>query len=536
MNDADQKLKIQEYRDRHDRVWLSYNPPVFFSSVVLITLLVVVCLISLTAVAESINAIQAWIANQTGWFFVLCVNLILAYLIYLVFSPAGNIRLGGKQANPQFSRFGWFAMLFSAGMGIGLMFYSVAEPVFHLITPPHGANPYSVRAYEDAISTTFLHWGLHAWGIYALTGLAIAYFAYNRKQAFSIRSIFQPVLGDRIYGFYGHAIDVIATVATLFGVATSLGLGVSQINAGLDHLFGIPVSSLTQILLITGITAVATLSVVLGLDRGIQNLSRFNIFVAILLLLFVFIIGPSLFILNGFVENLGLYLDRFFYLAFWNETYTGGDWQNGWTVFYWGWWIAWSPFVGMFVARISYGRTIREFIFAVLVVATLMTFIWLSVFGNAALFVEINQAGELVGAVQKNVASSLFVFFEKLPVVVGYENFPDILLKTAGAFATVVIISFFVTSSDSGSLVIDMITAGGHANPPVVQRVFWSITEGLVAAILLIAGGLTALQTAAISVGLPFALLIIFIIVNLQKALNSDESDNQFTAPVSPDL
>ena len=509
------------YRNRHGNIVLDFNPVVFFSTTALIGLFVVLSLLYLDSFSSSAKDLQAWIANQTGWFFVLMVNLVLGDLVFLMVGRYGKIRLGGETATPEFSHLAWIAMLFSAGMGIGLMFYSVAEPIYHLATPPHGAEPGSTAAYKDAIRTTFLHWGLHAWGIYALTGLALAYFSFNRGQPLSIRAVFEPLLGNRIHGFWGHLIDTLASVATLFGVATSLGLGVSQINAGLNHLYDIPIDSTTQIILIMGITAVATLSVVLGLNKGIKRLSELNMVLALILLLLVFLVGPTLFILNGFVENVGLYLNEFFELGFWNETYAQGDWQNGWTVFYWGWWAAWAPFVGMFIARISRGRTIREFIASVLLVATGLTFVWLSVFGNSALFIELVGPGGLVEAVQADVSQSLFVFFEKLPIAVGLD-IPANALLAVGTLATLVIITFFVTSSDSGSLVIDIITAGGRPNPPVAQRIYWASTEGAVAAILLIGGGLGALQTAAISAGLPFAILILLMIYSLQKALMTD--------------
>ncbi len=402
------------------------------------------------------------------------------------------------------------------------MFYSVAEPIYHLLAPPHGAEPYTVAAYKDAISTTYLHWGLHAWSIYALTGLAIAYFAFNYKQAMSIRSVFFPLLGDRIAGAPGHVIDTLAAIATLFGVATSLGLGVIQINAGLNYLFDTSIDTSTQLVLITIITLIATGSVVLGLKKGIQRLSVFNMCVAVTLLVYVMLVGPTLFNLNAFVENIGLYIDRFFYRAFWNETYVEGHWQNAWTVFYWGWWIAWSPFVGMFVARVSYGRTIREFIITVLLLSSLVTFFWLSVFGSSALFIEMQDQGVIANAVQENIASSLFVFLEHLPLAGGTEGLPHEIILLMGGLATLVIVTFFVTSSDSGSLVIDILTAGGNINPPVLQRIFWAITEGVVAATLLVLGGLKALQTAAISSGIFIACLLLLMIISLHRSLQKN--------------
>ena len=506
------------FRSRSGRILFDLNPPVFIGSSALIGLFVVSSLIFLPVFTRSVDGLQAWIANQTGWLFVLTVNVILGYLLFLLVSPFGSIRLGGSDTRPEFSRFSWLAMLFSAGMGIGLMFYGVAEPLYHLAEPPHGAVPGSEAAYEDAIATTFLHWGLHAWGIYAFTGLCIAYCAYRLNQPMSIRSAFAPLLGSRINGWAGHTIDVLASVATLFGVATSLGLGAQQVNAGLNEIFGAPFATSTQIALIAGITAIATVSVVLGVDKGIRRLSLANIWIAASLLVFVLIAGPTLFILNGFVEHIGLYLNDLMALAFWNETYTQGSWQNGWTVFYWGWWIAWAPFVGMFIARISKGRTIREFIGGALLAATGMTFVWLSVFGGAALFVELAGPGGLVEAAQEDLARSLFVFLDALPAATGAPLSPG-FMTFVGGVATLAIILFFVTSSDSGSLVIDIITAGGKGHPPKAQRVYWASLEGLVAAVLLLGGGLTALQTAAISAGLPFAMLLLLMIFSLHRSL-----------------
>ena len=506
------------FRTAHGKVLFDLNVRVFATSSALIGLFVVLSLVFLESLSTSVDELQTWIANQTGWFFVLTVNVVLGYLLFLMVSPAGGIRLGGADTRPEFSRAAWLAMLFSAGMGIGLMFYSVAEPLYHLAEPPHGAEPGTQSAYEDAISTTFLHWGLHAWGIYALTGLALGYFAFNRGKPMSIRSVFGPILGKRADGWAGDVIDVLASIATLFGVATSLGIGAQQVNAGLNQFLGIPVATGMQVSLIAGITAIATVSVVLGLDKGIKRLSVANMWFAGSLLVFVLLVGPTLFLLNGLVEHIGLYLNDLTALAFWNETYTQGSWQNGWTVFYWGWWIAWAPFVGMFIARISKGRTIREFIGGALLAATGMTFVWLSVFGGSALFIELAGPGGLVDAAQADLARSLFVFLEALPSATDVAV-PGGVMTLVGALATLAIILFFVTSSDSGSLVIDIITAGGKRSPPTVQRIYWASLEGVVAAVLLIGGGLTALQTAAISAGLPFSVLILVMTVSLHRAI-----------------
>jgi choline/glycine/proline betaine transport protein len=408
-------------------------------------------------------------------------------------------------------------MLFSAGMGIGLLFYGVAEPLFHYANPPHaGILPRTGQSAQDAMGIAYLHWGLHPWAIYAVVGLSLAFFTFNRGLPLSIASAFYPVLGERIYGSIGILVDILATVATLFGVATSLGLGVKQVNAGLNYLFGMAISPEVQVVLIALITVIATASVVSGLDKGIKRLSQLNLTLAGLLAGFVLVVGPTLFILKAFGENLGYYLNYFGLLAFWNETYTATSWQKSWTVFYWGWWIAWSPFVGMFIARISYGRTIREFILGVLLAPTLVTFLWLTVFGDAALHLEMFGEIALVEAVQANVSTSLFAFL---------EAFPGALF--ASALALVVVIVFFVTSSDSGSLVIDIITAGGNTDPPVAQRLFWAILEGVVAAVLLLGGGLVALQTAAITAGFPLAILLLVMLYTLVKGLQAHVAEQR---------
>jgi choline/glycine/proline betaine transport protein len=503
------------------RVVIDLDPVVFGVSSLLIVGFVVVALAYRTSFAAGVGELQAWIANRAGWLLVLTVNVILGYLLVLLATPFGRIRLGGDAAVPEFSWPAWLAMLFSAGMGIGLVFYGVAEPIYHLAYPPLGAEPGSVQAYRDATRVTFLHWGLHAWGIYSLVGLAFAYFAFNRGLPLSVRSVFVGIWGERVRGWRGHVVDVAASVATSFGVATSLGLGAMQVNAGLGHVFGVAIGPTMQIAIIMVVTGLATVSVVLGLDRGIKRLSVLNVILAVLLLGLVFYTGPSLFVLDGFVQGLGAYLDGLVGLSFWTETYTRGSWQNSWTVFYWGWWIAWSPFVGLFIARISKGRTIREFIVGTLFIATLMTFVWLAVFGNAALHIELEGPGGLVAAVQANLDRSLFVFFELLTAA-SDDVLPSWWGLALALLTIVMIVVFFVTSSDSGSLVIDMITAGGHADPPTSQRIYWSLVEGAVAAVLLVGGGLAALQTAAISVGLPFAVVILAMTISLHKALQAD--------------
>ena len=484
------------------------HPQVFFISAAIIIGFVVFTIFFSKMVGDFFGPLQAAISTNAGWFFVLTMNAILFFTLYLMFSRYGDIRLGGDDAEPDFSTKSWFAMLFSAGMGIGLLFYGVAEPMYHF-----GSSPFPSAGATDsartAMAITFLHWGFHPWAVYSIVGLALAFFSFNKGLPLSIRSVFYPLLGERIHGFWGNLIDILATVATLFGVATSLGLGVQQINAGLTHLFGWEQTAGVQLKLIAGITAIATISVVKGLDSGIRRLSELNIWLASGLLLFVLVCGPTLFIFNGFLENVGSYIQHFPMLSTWSETFENGKWQNGWTVFYWGWWIAWSPFVGMFIARVSRGRTIREFVMGVLCVPACVTFVWLTVFGNSALWIEMFGNGGLAKAVAENVPVSLFVFL---------ENFP--LSNISSLLGILVVVSFFVTSSDSGSMVIDIITAGGNPNPPVPQRIFWAVLEGVVAATLLLCGGLAALQSAVIATGLPFAIVLLIMCVSLKKGLN----------------
>lgn len=488
------------------------HPTVFPFSVALIFVFVLVAILFEDA-GTLFAGMKSWMSTCMGWTFVLVMNVVLIFCFVLMLGRYGKVRLGGAKARPEFTTGGWFAMLFSAGMGIGLLFYGVAEPITHFSAPPT-AEPGSVEAAREAMQFTFLHWGLHPWGIYALVGLALAFFTFNRGLPLSVRSIFHPLIGDRIYRWPGNVIDILATVATMFGVATSLGLGVQQVNAGLHIVsqkflpFVIPETVEVQILLIAIITGFATMSVVKGLDSGIQVVSKLNMYIAGALLFFVFAVGPTLFIMNGFVEHIGSYLQNLPSLASWGETYESTSWQDGWTIFYYAWWIAWSPFVGMFIARISYGRTVREFLLGVLLVPTLLTFFWMTVFGDGALYIELFGGGGMVAAVQESLPGSLFAFL---------ANFP--LEWLTASLSVLVVVTFFVTSSDSGSLVIDIITAGGNTDPPTPQRVFWAVTEGIVAAALMLGGGLVALQTAAITTGLPFAIVILFMCRALQRGL-----------------
>ncbi|MFO8055189.1 MAG: BCCT family transporter [Bacteroidales bacterium] len=486
---------------------------VFWPAAILIIIFIAVTLIVGEPMNQVFSVIQNGISDYGGWFFVLAVNLFLFFVIYLAFSKFGKIRLGGDHSRPEFSLGSWFAMLFGAGMGIGILFWSVGEPMNHYLNPPEGEGQ-TLEAARTAMDSTFLHWGLHAWGVYALVGMSLAFFTFNKKLPLTISSVFYPLLGNKIYGGWGKAINVLAVVATLFGLATSLGLGVQQVSAGLAHLFELPDTITTQVILIILITLAATGSVIAGIHGGVRRLSNINIVIAAFFLLFMILVGPTLFIFDSFIQNTGAYIQGFFAISTWTETYQQSDWQNSWTVFYWAWWISWSPFVGMFIARISRGRTIKEFTLGVLIVPALLTFLWLSAFGGSAIYLEMNAIANITDAVSENVATSLYVLLEQFPL--------SFITSIVGV---ILVIGFFITSSDSGSLVVDSLTAGGKLDAPVPQRVFWASTEGAVAAVLLIGGGLAALQTAAISTGLPFAILLIFMARSLHKGLSLEHEE-----------
>ncbi len=493
---------------------LATNPTVFFASTAFIILFVGLSLANVELMETSSNKLQNLISENFGWLFISSVNAFLLFSVYLLFSRYGSIRLGGADIKPEYSYWVWFTMLFSAGLGIGLMFFSVAEPIMHLSSPPLQVSN-KIEAAKLAMGITFFHWGLHVWAIFSVVGLSLAYFCYNRGLPLTIRSTFYPLLGKKIYGPIGHCIDILAVVATLFGVATSLGLGAQQINAGLNHLWAVEKSIVTQILLIMAITSIATISVVSGIDKGIKRLSSLNVILAISITLFLLIVGPTLFLLDSLIQNIGIYIQRFVELSTWTESYTQTKWQNDWTIFYWAWWISWSPFVGMFIARISKGRTVREFVIGVLLAPTIFTFVWLTVFGNSGIYQELFADGGLTAAVNQDIATALFFLLEKYPFAI-----------LSSVIAIVLIVTFFVTSSDSASLVIEIITAGGKTEPRVYQRIYWAFVQGTVAAILLLGGGLKALQTASIASALPFVIVLLFMCYCLLMAFNTDVAED----------
>jgi BCCT family betaine/carnitine transporter len=507
---------------------LDIHNRVFLISGLAIIIFVLMTLIFQVQAAAIFSDMRDWLTSSLDWFFISAANIFVLVCLGLIVSPLGKVRLGGTQATPDFSYVGWFSMLFAAGMGIGLMFYGVSEPLSHFNTaftgttvvdgvrtdwaPLAGAAGDALAAERLGMAATIYHWALHPWSIYAILALGLALFSFNKGLPLTIRSVFYPLLGERIWGWPGHIIDILAVLATLFGLATSLGLGASQASAGLHYLFNWPEGVTTQILLVIGITMIALLSVLAGLEAGVKRLSEINMSLAALLLLFVIIVGPTLAILTGFVTNLGAYLQYLPELA--NPIgREDANFSQGWTAFYWAWWISWSPFVGMFIARVSRGRTVREFLISVLLIPSLACVLWMTVFGGTAIS-QVVQDGYMA-AVEAALPLQLFSMLDALPLA-GITSFIAIIL----------VVVFFVTSSDSGSLVIDTIAAGGKVDAPTPQRVFWCTFEGLVAIALILGGGLVALQAMAVSTGFPFTLVLLASCIAVVKGLMSEPRGN----------
>ena len=498
------------------RKWgMDAHHPVFIISSLLVMVFVLGTLVFPKEAKTAFDSAKGWSINSFDWLFIVGCNILVIFCLVLIFLPVGKIRLGGADAKPEFSTISWFSMLFAAGMGIGLMFWSVAEPVAYYSSwwgTPLDVAKNTPEAANMAMGATMFHWGLHPWAIYAVVGLALAFFSYNKGLPLTIRSTFFPLMKDRSWGWFGHIIDVVAVLATIFGLATSLGFGAQQAAGGLNYLFGLPNTINVQIAIIIGVTSIAIVSVVRGLDGGVKILSNINMSIAVVLLAFVIVLGQGLSIFSTLASTTVNYLENLIPMSNWigreDEKFF-----HGWTVFYWAWWISWSPFVGMFIARISKGRTVREFIISVLLVPTAVTVVWMSAFGQTGL----DQAQAKVGALANGISDvslALFQMLENLPLA-GITSFVGIVL----------VLVFFVTSSDSGSLVVDSITAGGKLDAPVPQRVFWATMEGMIAAALLFGGGsdaLGALQAAAITVGLPFTLVLLTMCVSLFMGLKHE--------------
>ncbi|UTW54677.1 BCCT family transporter [Kordiimonas sp. SCSIO 12610] len=502
-------------QDNIEVLGLDIHNPVFAISAVTILIFVFGTLVFPEAASSAMNSARSWVLGNFDWFFVSTTNLVFLFCFIVAVSPLGRIRLGGSDARPEFSTKSWLSMLFSAGVGIGMVFYGAAEPVAYYTAwsgSPLEAEPLTSEAKQLAFSATIFHWGITPWAIYAVVGLALAFFSFNKGLPLTIRSAFYPLFGERIWGWPGHLIDLLAVVATLFGLATSLGLGAKQAAGGLNFLFGVDASLNTQIILIIGITGLAIISVVRGLDGGVKLLSNINMLLAIIFLIFVVAVGPTFKIFEGFFTNAVNYIADTPKLSNWLGR-DDKDWFHGWTIFYWAWWVSWSPFVGMFIARVSKGRTIREFMAAVLVVPVFVAIIWFTSFGVTAL----EQIDNNVGSLPQGITDVSLVLFQML------ENLP--FAQFSSLVAIVLLVVFFVTSSDSGSLVIDSITAGGKLHAPTVQRVFWAVLQGLVAIVLLIGGGsaaLSSLQAGTIAAGLPFALVLLVCCVSLYRGLMTE--------------
>ncbi|PLX71077.1 MAG: BCCT transporter [Azoarcus sp.] len=520
-----------DYKIGQDNILVNVGPfgldihnRVFAISAIAVIAFVALTLMFQTQVEPMFSSMRGWLTSNLDWFFIGAGNIFVLVCIGLAISPLGKVRLGGTEAKPDYTYTGWFSMLFAAGMGIGLMFFGVSEPLSHFSSSLGGtAMENGVRtdwaplgaaagdpagASRLAMAATIYHWGLHPWAIYAILALGLALFSFNKGLPLTIRSVFYPLLGERVWGWPGHAIDILAVLATLFGLATSLGFGASQAAAGLNYLFDIPLGNTTQIVLVVGITAIALVSVLAGLDAGVKRLSEINMVLAVLLLAFVILVGPTLAIMTGFVDNLGAYLE---YLPALANPINREDvnFSQGWTAFYWAWWISWSPFVGMFIARVSRGRTVREFIISVLLVPSLACVLWMTVFGGTAISQLVKDGYE--AAANADLPLQLFYMLDVLP-----------LAQITSFLAIILVVVFFVTSSDSGSLVIDVIAAGGKVDAPTPQRVFWCTFEGLVAVALILGGGLVALQAMAVSTGFPFTIVLLVATISVIKGLASE--------------
>lgn len=494
------------------------NPAVFWPASLLSIIVIAMAALMPNVLNSVLDHIQTRIFHDLSWFYILAVGIILVGMVYLSFSRFGDIRLGPDHAKPDYDLVTWFAMLFSTGMGIGIMFFGVAEPVMHFLEPPTGAGG-TVQAAREALELTFFHWGLHAWAIYASVGLMLAYFGYRHALPLTLRSALYPLIGDRIHGWMGNAVDIFAILGTVFGVATSLSFGVLQLNSGLSYLFDAPIGIEVQSILIVVITAIAATSVASGLNKGIKLLSQANLWLAVVLLILVFALGPTANLLKHFVENVGLYMSGIVSKTFNLYAYEpkSSNWLGGWTLLYWGWWISWSPFVGLFIARISRGRTIREFVSGVLLIPAGFTLLWMTAFGNSAIELIMSGVGaDLATSVKADVSTALFKFFEYFPMTQ--------LLSVIGMLMVVI---FFVTSADSGAFVADALASGGIRKTPAKQRVFWSALSGVGAMVLLWAGGLQALQTLTLLSALPFAVVLLIALFGLLKALRIDDFKRQ---------
>lgn len=497
-------------------------PRVFWPALIVIIAVVVVAVVFPTGTADVFANIQDWIVTNVGWYYMLVIGGFVAFMIVMAFSRLGSVKLGRDEDKPEFGLFSWFAMLFAAGMGIGLVFYGVGEPLtYATVDPKPGWDGSQSDIAGLAMAQTFVHWGLHPWAVYAVIGLALAFAIHKRGRPVSIRWALEPLFGDKVKSWPGDVIDILAIFGTVFGIATSLGLGVQQISSGMQAIGVIGgVNNTILVILIVVITFLATLSVVSGVGAGIKWLSNINLSLAGLLMVTMLILGPTVFLLQNFVQSLGVYLANVMNMTFDLSAFQGSaghDWLSSWTIFYWGWWIAWAPFVGVFIARISRGRTVRQFIAGVLLVPTIVGFLWFSVLGGSGLFRQFFGAGDLVKDGKVSAEGSLFQVLEGLP-----------LGQVLSVIAIILVAIFFITSSDSGSLVVDMLASGGHPNPPVWSRILWAATEGAVAIALLLAGGLESLQTGSLITALPFSIILVLMCIATVRGLSYERRQMDF--------
>ena len=521
--------------------WNGLHPGMGLAAKGIVAAFVIFTILNVEFANSIYGAVRGWLESTLNWYYISTVSVVFFATLYLMFSRFGSIRLGDDDSRPEFSNFSWFSMLFSAGVGIGLLFWSIAEPIYHFQGNPFqdqaGVAPQSESAAIIAMRVTYFHWGFHGWAVYVMVGLCLAYFGFRKKLPLTLRSALHPIIGDKIYGPIGNAVDLLAVFGTVFGVATSLGLGVSQMGAGLKYLFDIDNTVMTQVILIAVISAVATLSAVSGVGKGIRIISEWNIYLSIILVGAFLLIGPTKWLLGFYITTVGDYLWNVVPMGFWTA---GGEkssaWQGAWTIFYWGWWISWAPFVGMFIARISRGRTIREFMVGVMFVPTSIAFFWLAIFGGSALHLELfNEGPTIVGGTGQSALLSLFQTDTDIIGAVN-EDISTALYTTIGAMnfgwatwaiaalATFLISTWFITSSDSGTLVITTMLSMGNDNPPQKFRIMWGLGEGLVAAVLLVAGGLGALQTASIAAAFPVSIILLLITWGVIKSLREDSS------------
>jgi len=505
------------------------NKRTFIGASAIIGLLLIVAIALPQATAQVFGTAQTWTIENFGWLYVTATVVFLGVMLFIALGPTGRLKLGPDDSEPDFPFISWVAMLFAAGMGIGLMYFGVAEPVQHYITPPD-TDPRTMLAAREAMAITYTHWGFHGWAIYGLVGLALGYFCHRKGLPLAMRSAFHPLIGDKIYGPIGDMIDIFAICGTLFGISTSLGLGVSQIMSGLNMVFGIPNTVWSQVILIFIVVGLATISVVSGVGKGVRRLSELNLIIAVCLMLFIMLAGPTLFLIRAYVQNFGLYLDHFLVRSFTLYAYEPRAWLADWTLFYWSWWIAWSPFVGLFIARISRGRSVREFIISVLTVPVFFTFLWMTVFGNSAMALDMGVAqGAISAAVESDLSTALFTFLEFFPLPI-----------VTSILAIALVMVFFVTSADSGALILaNLASPGVDDDAPNWMRIYWAAVLAFVSSALLLAGGLSALQTATLLAALPFTLILLMMAFNLVRQMNADlkgEVIEQGSAPLGSRL